>query len=78
MEKTRNDAEYKSIAWGMLAYKASGKRPKNLDHFMDALESIPPTSVKSERIFSITGNILTKQRARMTDKMLDVLVFLKV
>ena len=57
--------------------EASGKRPKNLDLLMDALESIPPTSVESERIFSITGKILTKQRAKMSDKMLDALVFLK-
>ena len=60
----------------MQAYEASGKRPKNLD-LMDALESIPPTNVESERIFSFTGKILTKQRAKMSDKMLDALVFLK-
>ena len=76
-QKTGSDDEYKSIAKDMLAYKASGKRPKNLDLLMDALESIPPTSVESERIFSITGKILTKQRAKMSDKMLDALVFLK-
>ena len=76
-QKTESDDEYKSIAKDMLAYEASGKRPKNLDLLMDALESIPPTSVESERIFSITGKILTKQRARMSDKMLDALVFLK-
>ena len=59
----------------MLAYEASGKRPKNLYLLMDAWESIPPTSVESGRIFSITGKILTKQRARMSDKMLDALSF---
>ena len=62
-QKTGSDDEYKSIAKDMLAYEASGKRPKSLDLLMDALESIPPTSVESERIFSITGKILTKQRA---------------
>ena len=77
MGKTGSDAEYKSIAKDMLAYEASGKRPKNLDFLMDALESIPPTHVESERIFSITGKILTKQCARMSDKMLDALIFLK-
>ena len=74
-KKTRSDAEYKSIA--MLAYEASGKRSYNLDLLMDALESIPTKSVESERIFSITGKILTQRRARMSDKMLDSLVFLK-
>ena len=76
-QKTGIDDEYKSIAKDMLAYEASGKRPKNLDLLLDALESIPPTSVESERIFSITGKILTKQCAKMSDKMLDALVFLK-
>ena len=67
MKKNGSDAEYKSIAKDTLAYEASGKRPKNLDLLMDALESIPPTSVESERIFSITDKILTKQRASMSD-----------
>ena len=58
MEKTKSDAEYKSIAKNMLAYEASGKRPKNLHCLMDALKSTPPTSVESERILSITGKIL--------------------
>ena len=58
-QKTGSEDEYKSIAKDMLAYEASGKRSKNLDLLMDALESIPPTSVESERIFSITGKILT-------------------
>ena len=69
-QKTESDDEYKSIAKDMLAYEASGKRPKNLNLFMDALESIPPTSVESEKI-------LTKERAKMSDKMLDAPVFLK-
>ena len=77
MEKIGSNAEHKSIAKDVLAYETSGKWPKNLDLLMDALESIPPTSVESERILSITGKILTKQCARMSDKMLDALVFLK-
>ena len=76
IEKNGSDTEYKSIAKDMLAYEASGKRPKNLDLLMDALESIPPTSVESERIFLITGKIWTKQCVRISDKMLDALVFL--
>ena len=77
MEKNGSNAEYKSIAKDMLAYEASGKRPKNLDLLVNALKSIPPTSVESERIFSITNKTLTKQRVRMRDKTLDALVFLK-
>ena len=66
--KTGAGAEYKSIAKDMLAYKASGKRPKNWDFPMDTLESIPAINVESQRIFSITGKLLTKQRGRISNK----------
>ena len=45
---------------------------------MNALQSIPPTSVESERAFSITGQFATKLRTKLADNTLNSLVFLKV
>ena len=43
----------------------------------NAVESIFATSVESERVFSITGNIVTKTRNQLDDDTIDILVFLK-
>jgi hypothetical protein len=43
----------------------------------NALKCIPPTSVESERAFSITGQFATKLRTKLDDDTLSSLVFLK-
>ena len=37
---------------------------------------IPASSVSSERIFSLAGNIINKKRCRLSPDMVDMLVFL--
>lgn len=43
-----------------------------------ALQTVPPTSVEAERVFSAGGLFLTKLRSSMSDKTLDKLIFLKL
>ena len=54
-----------------------GDIPPLLNKLFIALQSIPPTSVESERAFSITGQFATKLRTKLADNTLNSLVFLK-
>ena len=54
----------------------TGKRQDLLEKLYHALLSVPPTSVSSERAFSIAGNFVTPRRARMLDPTVDDLCFL--
>lgn len=58
-------------------FEATNKRTKNLDLLFDALKTIKPTSIASERVFSISGNIVSKIRTRLSHRSVDVLCFLK-
>ena len=51
--------------------------PPTLKKLYKAIGSIPPSSVESERIFSITGSFVTKVRSSLGDESIDALVFLK-
>ena len=51
--------------------------PLLLRKFFNALKCIPPTSVESERVFSITGQFATKLHTKLDDDTLSSLVFLK-
>lgn len=53
------------------------KRPHNLENLYQALLTIPPTSIESERSFSATGLFMTKLRSRLGDTTLNALVFLR-
>lgn len=58
-------------------FEIEGDRGKNLERCYDSLNSIPPTSVESERVFSCCGKIATKIRSRLNDQSLDILCFLR-
>ena len=45
--------------------------------FKNALITIKPTSVSSERVFSISGKFVSPLRCRLRDVSIDALVFLK-
>ena len=51
--------------------------PVLLKKLLDALKSIPPTSVQCERAFSTTGQYCTKLRTNLNDTTLSALVLLK-
>ena len=64
----------------ILQYAKNGSpsdRPLLLNKLFLALKSIPPSSVESERVFSITGQYVTKLRTNLHDDTVDALVFLK-
>ena len=58
-------------------FRKTGTESKHLTLLLEALDSIPPTSVESERAFSAAGLFITKIRSRLGDDTLDSLCFLK-
>ena len=58
-------------------FEATNKITKNLDILFDALKMIKPSSVASERVFSISGNSVYKIRTRLSHRLVDILCFLK-
>lgn len=57
--------------------KSNGELTDNLKRLLDAINTIKPTSIDSERAFSVANNFCTKIRSRLSDKSLHALVFLK-
>lgn len=49
----------------------------HLTRILNSLKTIQPTSTESERAFSSSANFCTKRRARLSDKALNTLCFLK-
>lgn len=49
-----------------------------LSQVAQELLSCPPTTVQSERVFSVTGNILCPQRSQLAPQLMEKLAFLKV
>ena len=76
-QRHNSNDEFKAISKEMMVFKATKKRTGNLELLFNALETIPPTSVESERVFSAAGPFDTKIRFRMSDDLLDTLCFLK-
>ena len=69
--------EFYAVSKEMLVYEETGKRTTNLELLLNALETIPPTSVESERAFFAAGLFVTKIRSRMSNDLLNTLRFLK-
>ena len=68
---------YKTIQKELDVFDSTGERTPRLKKVMDALETIPPTSVESERAFSAAGLFITKLRTRLSVKNIDALCFLR-
>ncbi|XP_045128679.1 uncharacterized protein LOC123516756 [Portunus trituberculatus] len=73
--KKRNECNY--IAKEFSVFEATGDRTQNLEKLFQALNSVPPTSVESERAFSAAGLFITKLRSKLSDHSIDCLCFLK-
>ena len=57
--------------------KNSSKRPEHLEKLYKALLTIPPTSIESERNFSLAGLFAIKIPSQLEDEVLSALLFLK-
>ena len=55
-------------------FRAGKKQTTQLQLLHKALQTVPPTSVEAERVFSAGGLFLTKLRSRMSDNTLDKLI----
>ena len=71
------DKQFKSLDAEMTAFETNSKKSVNLQLLHNALLSIKPTSVSSERAFSISGTLVTKRRAKLKNSMVDDLCFSK-
>ena len=69
--------EIKSLYQEFKLFEQQKKRTPNLEFIYNALLTIKPSSVEAERVFSVSGNFVTKIRSRMKDRSLTSLVFLK-
>ena len=58
-------------------FEATKQRSAKLDRLCSALMTIKPTSVESERAFSMAGLFVSKIRSKLSDNTLDAQVFLK-
>ena len=76
-QRHNSNDEFKAISKEMMVFEATSKRTASLELLFNALETIPPTSVESERVFSAAGLFVTRILFRMSDDLLDTLCFLK-
>ncbi len=73
----KKSTDYHSIQKEFSLYEATGKLTPNLTLLREALLTLKPTSVESERSFSTAGLFITKLRTRLSDDSVDKLCVLK-
>lgn len=61
----------------MQLFEGGGLRGKNLQAAYLYLLTIPPSSVESERAFSSAGVLCTRIRTRLSDSVLDDMMFMR-
>ena len=61
----------------MQLFEGGGLRGKNLQAAYLYLLTIPPSSVESERAFSSAGVLCTRIRTRLSDSILDDMLFMR-
>ena len=74
----REDFAASQINLDLLSYQKNPRvMPSSLRKLFEALKTIPPSSIESERTFSVTGFYITKFRCSLGDQSINALVFLK-
>ena len=68
----------KSLAQDFKMFEATKVRTEFLETLCQSMKTAKPTSVESERSFSVGGGFSTKLRSRLEEKTLSALVFLKM
>ena len=59
-------------------WKINASRFCKLSNFAKRFLSGPPSSVRSERVFSTAGDVIDEHRARLLPEKAEMLIFLKV
>lgn len=77
MEPSSSHSDRKHISKELEIFEITAERTKNIDLLNDAIRSVPPTSVESERAFSAAGLFVTKLRTRLSDKSINALCLLR-
>jgi hypothetical protein len=77
--KCEGDREMKGkhLSKELEIFEATGEKNTNIKLLFNALKTVPPTSIESERAFSAAGLFITKMRTRLSDCSIDHLCFLK-
>jgi hypothetical protein len=70
-----SELSYNDLETEIKFFELNGKRGETLNLLHNALLTIQPTSTSSEKVFSISANFLTKTRSRISEKLLNILVF---
>ncbi|WAR00525.1 TRA1-like protein [Mya arenaria] len=66
------DPRYPALSW----WKQNESKYPKLSILAKKYLAIPASSVSSERIFSLTGNLISKKRSRLRSYLVDMMVFL--
>ena len=69
--------QFKSLSTEFSLYEKTGNRTVNLEYLYKALLTVKPTSMQSERAFSVASLYVTRIRSRLNDNSLDMLCSLK-
>ena len=68
----------KSLAQDLKMFEVTRERTEIVEAVYQAVLSAKPTSVESERSFSVGGGFATKVRSRLSDRAHSSFVFLKL
>ena len=77
MGSSSSSSDRKHISKELEVFEVTSERTKNIDLLYDAIQSVPPTSVESERAFSAAGIFVTKLRTRLSDKSINAICLLR-
>ena len=77
MEPSSSHSDRKHKSKELDIFEITSERTKNIDLLNDAIRSVPPTSVESERAFSAAGHFVTKLQTQLSDKNINVLCLLR-
>ena len=75
--KTKSKISTQTVDKEMKCFECNGEKTPNLEMLYQALMTIKPTSVESERAFSAMGLFVTKVRNRLNDDTLNAMITMR-
>ena len=71
------DNNMKHLQKELKMFEVTGEKTNNIRCLIDAMKTVPSTSIESERALSTTGPFITKLRTILSDHSIDRLSFQK-